>query len=31
VISEMAVFVDEIVTRVAEGDLALEKRQQLAD
>ena len=31
VISEMTVFVDEIVTRVAEGDLARDKRQQLAD
>jgi biopolymer transport protein ExbB len=31
VISEMAVFVDEIVTRVAEGDLAREKRQQLGE
>jgi biopolymer transport protein ExbB len=31
VISEMAVFVDEIVTRIAEGDLAQDKRQQLAD
>ncbi len=31
VISEMTVFVDEIVTRIAEGDLARENRQQLAD
>ena len=31
VISEMSVFVDEIVTRIAEGDLARENRQQLAD
>ena len=31
VISEMTVFVDEIVTRIAEGDLARDKRQQLAD
>jgi len=27
----MSVFVDEIVTRIAEGDLAIEKRQQLAE
>jgi biopolymer transport protein ExbB len=31
IISEMSVFVDEIVTRIAEGDLAIEKRQQLAE
>jgi biopolymer transport protein ExbB len=31
VISEMAVFVDEIVTRIGEGKLALNKRQQLAE
>ena len=31
VISEMTVFVDEIVTRIAEGDLAREKRQQLGE
>jgi biopolymer transport protein ExbB len=31
IISEMTVFVDEIVTRIAEGDLATEKRQQLAE
>jgi biopolymer transport protein ExbB len=31
VISEMTVFVDEIVTRIAEGDLARENRQQLAE
>ena len=29
--SEMTVFVDEIVTRIAEGDLARENRQQLAE
>jgi biopolymer transport protein ExbB len=31
VVSEMAVFVDEIITRVAEGDLALDKHQKLAE
>jgi biopolymer transport protein ExbB len=31
VISEMAVFVDEIVTRIGEGKLALNKRPQLAE
>jgi biopolymer transport protein ExbB len=31
IISEMSVFVDEIVTRIAEGDLATDKRQQLAE
>jgi biopolymer transport protein ExbB len=31
VISEMAVFVDEIVTRIGEGKLALSNRQQLAE
>ena len=31
VVAEMTVFVDEIVTRIAEGDLARDKRQQLAE
>jgi biopolymer transport protein ExbB len=31
VISEMTVFVDEIITRLGEGDLALDKRQSLAE
>jgi biopolymer transport protein ExbB len=30
-VSEMTVFVDEIVTRIAEGDLARDNRQQLAE